>query len=122
LIAGVHHVQITVPRGNEAEAKRFYCDFLGLKEVGKPKSLETRGGFWLQAGDRQIHVGVEDGVDRSATKAHVAYAVTELEAWRAKLRQAGVEVLDGIPIPGYRRFEFRDPFGNRVEFIEPLEG
>jgi hypothetical protein len=25
-----------------------------------------------------------------------------------------VEILDGVPIPGYRRFEFRDPVGNRV--------
>jgi hypothetical protein len=24
-----------------------------------------------------------------------------------------------VPIPGYDRFEFRDPFGNRVEFIRP---
>ena len=122
MIAGLHHVQITVPGGREAEARRFYCDFLGLKEVGKPKSLETRGGFWLQAGDRQVHVGVEDGVDRSLTKAHVAYAVSGLEAWRSKLAAAGVEVFDGIPIPGYERLEFRDPFGNRVEFIERAGG
>ena len=30
----------------------------------------------------------------------------------------GIEVVEGIPIPGYDRFEFRDPFGNRVEFME----
>ena len=31
-----------------------------------------RGGFWLQVGDMQIHVGVEDDVDRAATRAHLA--------------------------------------------------
>ena len=31
---------------------------------------------------------------------------------------AGVDLIEGIPIPGYDRFEFRDPFGNRVEFIQ----
>jgi len=36
------------------------------------------------------------------------------------LAGAGVEVLDGIPIPGYARLEFRDPFGNRVELIEAV--
>jgi hypothetical protein len=30
---------------------------------------------------------------------------------------AGVEILDGIPIPGRDRVEFRDPFGARVELI-----
>jgi catechol 2,3-dioxygenase-like lactoylglutathione lyase family enzyme len=118
MITGIHHVQITVPRGAEPEARRFYRDFLGLAEVEKPASLAGRGGFWLRAGDRHVHVGTEDGVDRPATKAHVAYAVEGLGAWRERLERAGVVVFDGVPIPGYRRFEFRDPFGNRVEFIE----
>jgi hypothetical protein len=30
----------------------------------------------------------------------------------------GIEVADGVPIPGYQRFEFRDPFGIRVEVLE----
>jgi catechol 2,3-dioxygenase-like lactoylglutathione lyase family enzyme len=118
MITGLHHVQLTVPPGKEPDARRFYCEFLGLPEVAKPASLVGRGGLWVQAGDRQVHIGTEDGVDRLATKAHVAYAVDGLEAWRSKLAAAGIEVLEGVPIPGYRRFEFRDPFGNRVEFIE----
>jgi len=52
MIVGIHHVQITVPRGSEAEARQFYCDVLGLREVEKPESLRARGGFWLQVGDR----------------------------------------------------------------------
>ena len=31
-----------------------------LPEVEKPAALKPRGGFWLKAGDRQIHVGTED--------------------------------------------------------------
>ena len=64
-----------------------------------------------------MHVGTEEGVDRRATKAHVAYAVTDVTAWRSRLAAAGVEVIDTIAIPGYERLEFRDPFGNRVEII-----
>ena len=119
-VLGVHHVQITVGRGQEQAARRFYCDVLGLPEVEKPDALKSRGGFWLQVGDRQVHVGVEDGVDRPATKAHVAYAVDDVAAWRARLAAAGVEILASVPIPGYERFEFRDPFGNRVEFIRAV--
>jgi catechol 2,3-dioxygenase-like lactoylglutathione lyase family enzyme len=119
IVLGVHHVQITVGRGQEQAARRFYCEVLGLAEIGKPEGLRARGGFWLRVGDRQVHVGVEEGVDRAATKAHVAYRVDDVEAWRGRLLEAGVEILESVPIPGFRRFEFRDPFGNRVEFIQP---
>lgn len=120
MILGIHHVQITVPKGSEAAARAFYCDVLGLVEIVKPAVLIPRGGFWLAAGALQLHVGVEDGVERGATKAHVAYAVRDLGAWRARLERAGIEILPGIPLPGMDRFEFRDPFGNRVELIERI--
>jgi putative intracellular protease/amidase/catechol 2,3-dioxygenase-like lactoylglutathione lyase family enzyme len=118
MIRDLHHVQLTVPQEAEAEARRFYCQTLGLSEVDKPPSLVERGGLWLQVGNRQVHIGVEDGVERLATKAHIAYEVSDLSGWEAKLAALGIEVVEGLPIPGYDRFEFRDPFGNRVEFLE----
>ena len=120
-IIGVHHAQITVPRDKENEAREFYCGVLGLPEIPKPASLESRGGFWAKMGDRDLHVGIEDGVDRSATKAHIAYEVDDVSAWRKMLTGRGFRTLDSIPIPGYDRFEFRDPFGNRVELIQPAD-
>jgi catechol 2,3-dioxygenase-like lactoylglutathione lyase family enzyme len=122
MIIGIDHVQITVPANAVAEARAFYCGLLGLPEVEKPATLQERGGFWLQVGDRQVHVGTEDGVARHATKAHVAYAATKIAEWRARLAAAGVDLLDGIPVPGRDRFEFRDPFGNRDELIEASAG
>ncbi|HLZ56668.1 MAG TPA: VOC family protein [Ktedonosporobacter sp.] len=119
-ILGLHHAQVTIPRGAEEQARQFYCHLLGLPEIEKPVSLQGRGGFWLQVGDRQVHVGVEEGVDRQATKAHLAYQVTDIGAWRIRLQEQGIKILGGVPIPGYERFEFRDPFGNRVEFIQAL--
>jgi catechol 2,3-dioxygenase-like lactoylglutathione lyase family enzyme len=73
-----------------------------------------------ESGRSPVHVGTEEGVDRHATKAHVAYAVNDLEEWRTRLSANGIEVEPGIPIPGYVRFEFRDPFGNRVEMIQAI--
>lgn len=119
-VRGLHHVQITIPRDREDEGRAFYCGVLGLSEIPKPSTLEGRGGFWLQVGDRQVHVGTEDSVDRGRTKAHVAYEVDDLEGWRARLQAHGIEILESVPIPGCRRFEFRDPFGNRVELIHPV--
>src|SRR5437762_1016389 len=116
----IHHIQITIPKDAEEEARRFYCGVLGLLEIEKPESLKNRGGFWLELGDVQLHVGTEDGVDRSVTKAHVAYEVDNVAVWRERLEREGVTILDSIPIPGCDRFEFRDPFGNRVEMIEAI--
>jgi catechol 2,3-dioxygenase-like lactoylglutathione lyase family enzyme len=120
MISSVHHAQISIPIGAEEEAREFYCGVLGLKEIPKPESIRSRGGFWLELNGFQIHFGAEDGIDRAKTKGHVAYLVTDLDEWRNKLTVNNCEVLDGIPIPNYRRFEFRDPFGNRVEFLERI--
>jgi SAM-dependent methyltransferase len=122
IITRLNHAQITIPKGAEAdaEARRFYCGLMGLKEMEKPDSLKGRGGFWTCLGDQQLHIGTEDGVERRQTKAHLAYEVPDLSLWRIKFRQAGVEIVESVPIPGYDRFEIRDPFGNRLEFIQPL--
>lgn len=120
MIKGIHHVQITIPTGAEQEAKRFYCGVLGFEEIEKPDSLKGRGGFWLKVGDQDVHIGTEDGFDRLSTKAHIAYEVEKLSYWSAKLGTEQIDILDSVPIPGFDRFEFRDPFGNRVEMIQPL--
>ncbi len=121
-VVRLHHAQITIPSGDEAEqqARDFYCRLLGLREIEKPESLRGRGGLWVELGEVQIHLGVEDSEARRQTKAHIAYQVTDLDYWAARLQENGITPEESIPIPGYRRFEFRDPFGNRVEFIEPL--
>jgi catechol 2,3-dioxygenase-like lactoylglutathione lyase family enzyme len=118
MIIRLHHVQITIPKGAEAEGRKFYCELLGLPEIEKPSELQGRGGFWLQVGDRQVHVGTEDGIDRHTTKAHIAYEVDDLEAMREKLRQVGALTDEMIAVPERDRFEVRDPFGNRVEFTQ----
>ncbi|MBU9720123.1 MULTISPECIES: VOC family protein [Bacillaceae] len=120
MIIGLHHAQITIPKGTEAEGKDFYCNVLGLPEIEKPDSLKGRGGFWLQVGDISVHVGTEAGFDRLQTKAHLAYQVEDVSYWRNKLEENGIEIIDSVPIPNFERFEFRDPFGNRVEIIKEL--
>jgi predicted RNase H-like nuclease/catechol 2,3-dioxygenase-like lactoylglutathione lyase family enzyme len=118
-IVRLHHVQITIPTGAENDARAFYCDLLGLREIDKPESLAGRGGLWLELGDLEIHIGVEDGMDRTLTKAHLAYQVGDIQHWRKRMDEAGIPIGDSVPIPGFERFEIRDPFGNRVEFIQP---
>ena len=119
-IRRLHHAQITIPEGAEEAARRFYCGLLGLPEIAKPAALAGRGGLWVRVAGAQVHIGTEAGVDRAATKAHLAYEVGDLATWRARLAAAGIAPLDAIPIPGYARFECREPFGNRLELIQPL--
>ena len=121
MIQRLHHVQITVPSDRVDAAREFYLNILGLTEMPKPESLQHRGGFWMLIGDMQIHVGIEDGVDRYASKGHIAYQVDDVAFWRDQLNQHHIAMLESIPIPGYDRFEFRDPFGNRVEMIQVME-
>lgn len=119
-ILGLDHAQITIPKESEEQARQYYCELLGLTEIEKPASLQGRGGFWLRVGEQAVHVGTEEGVNRLATKAHLAYRVSDLEYWRERLQEKGFKILEGIPIPGYTRFESRDPFGNRIELIQKL--
>jgi catechol 2,3-dioxygenase-like lactoylglutathione lyase family enzyme len=118
MIRAAHHVQVSIPVGAEDTAREFYCGILGMSEIPKPESLAGRGGFWLVVGGFQVHFGTEDGIDRAKTRGHVAYLVSDLAVWRERLTDAGCAIIEGIAIPHYDRFEFRDPFGNRVEFLE----
>lgn len=120
-IQRINHLMITIPVGSEADARAFYCGVLGLREIDKPESLRGRGGLWLELDGQQIHLGAQDGIDRRASRAHVAFQVDDLPMWQAKLTAHGVEIGDSIPIPGYNRFEFRDPFGNRLELMQAVE-
>ena len=119
-IVGLHHVQITVPPAMMAAAERFYGEALNLPRLDKPATLADRGGTWFEMGVTQLHLGIEDGVNRRATKAHVAYEVEDLEAWRQRMIDHEVSPIESVAIPGYSRFEARDPFGNRIEFIQRL--
>ena len=118
MIRALHHAQITIPLGAEDEARTFFCGRLGLREIPKPPVLAVRGGFWLEVGTTQVHVGTEDSVDRRCTKGHLGFEVDDLAATRALVESLGLEVHEGEPIPGLDRFECRDPFGNRLEFVQ----
>ncbi len=114
----IHHVQTAMPKGQEAAARRFYGDVLGLREIEKPEPLRSRGGVWFQSGTLQLHLGVDPDFT-PATKAHVAFEVADLAAVRDRCVAAGHPVRDDDDLPGYARFYTDDPFGNRVEILQP---
>jgi len=46
--------------------------------------------------------------------------VEELSALRERLSQAGYRVVDDEPLTGYERCYVDDPFGNRIELMQPV--
>jgi catechol 2,3-dioxygenase-like lactoylglutathione lyase family enzyme len=118
-IVGLDHLQLAMPRGREAEARAFYGGILGLREIVKPANLAPRGGVWFELGTQQLHLGVE-GDFRAAQKAHPAFRVHDLAALRARLEREGYKPYEDEPLAGYRRCYVADPFGNRLELMEPV--
>jgi len=118
--ASFHHVNVTVPRSLEAEARHFYGRVMGLIEVPKPEESRGRGGAWYQLGPTQLHLSLEEGLgEQCISKRHVCYLVEDLEVAEQKFRAAGVEIFpDDIPTPGWSRFYVRDPGGNRLEIAQ----
>jgi catechol 2,3-dioxygenase-like lactoylglutathione lyase family enzyme len=116
-IRRVHHIQVNVPTDALDAARDFYCGFMGFREIPRPETF-VRAGVWFLVGETEVHIGLEDGVDRTLTRAHIAYEVPDLAEWRAKIAARGWAVREQPEIPGYLRIQFRDPFGNNLELIQ----
>jgi catechol 2,3-dioxygenase-like lactoylglutathione lyase family enzyme len=137
-VLGIDHVQVAAPPGCEPEARRFYGELLGLRELPKPEALRGRGGAWFELASGQLHVGVARGFV-PARKAHPALRLSEagLDLLARRLLAAGEHVdwdhelvegagesakadsLEGSlrePL-GVRRFYTQDPWGNRLELL-----
>jgi catechol 2,3-dioxygenase-like lactoylglutathione lyase family enzyme len=114
----IEHVQLAMPAGGEDLARNFYAGILGIGETPKPAHLAQRGGCWFERGDLKIHLGVETDF-KPARKAHVALLVADLSELQEKLRASGYGLKEDEPLDGYHRVYVDDPFGNRIELLEP---
>jgi catechol 2,3-dioxygenase-like lactoylglutathione lyase family enzyme len=113
------HVQLAMPAGGEDRAREFYHGVLGIPEVTKPADLAARGGCWFERDQLKVHLGVESQF-RAARKAHPAFIVSDLAALLAQIRSAGYPAKEDHELSGYYRVFVDDPFGNRVELLEPV--
>lgn len=117
MLVALHHIQLAMPAGAEAQAIDFYAGILGMTQVQKPAVLAGRGGVWFEAGPIRLHLGVET-IFTPARKAHPAFQVQNLDAVATQLRSAGLETKTDQDLPGIRRIYIQDPFGNRIELLE----
>jgi catechol 2,3-dioxygenase-like lactoylglutathione lyase family enzyme len=118
-VVRLDHVRLAMPPGGEPRARAFFVEALGIPEVPKPAALAARGGCWFERGELKIHLGVESDF-RPARKAHPALQVMDLPQLVEKLRSLGYVVQDDDPLLGCHRAYVDDPFGNRIELLEPI--
>jgi DNA-binding transcriptional MerR regulator/catechol 2,3-dioxygenase-like lactoylglutathione lyase family enzyme len=117
----IHHVQLAIPRDGEDACRAFWNGVLGMRELEKPPVLAARGGCWFRGGALEVHLGVEEPF-APARKAHPGLLVDGLRALARRLEDAGHQVTWDDDFPGHNRFYAADPFGNRLEFLQPLAG
>ena len=116
-ITRLQHAAVTVPVEGLETARHFYSELLGLKEVPRPPELRSRPGIWYSFGSTELHIQTRPNVAPEKGDRHPALVVDDLEGWRARFTEHGVELIDQPTIYGRRRFNVRDPFGNLLELM-----
>ncbi len=117
-LTGYDHVNLAIPADQADKARAFYGGILGLKELERPPTLTRPGTLWFGSDHVTVHLGVEEGF-RPARRAHPAFRVDGLEELRLACEAAGHETIIDEASPGWNRFFVFDPFGNRIECMEP---
>jgi catechol 2,3-dioxygenase-like lactoylglutathione lyase family enzyme len=107
-----------MPVRGESDARRFYGDLLGLREVDKPPALAERGGCWFGGpGGTALHLGLDQRFI-PARRAHVCLIVADLASAREALAAAGATIVEDDANLGIARCYTADPFGNRIELVD----
>jgi len=103
---------VELPVADTALATRFYESAFGW-------ALTAFGPTYASTMTGDVDVGLQ-GYAAEATRAPLpVIAVTDLDAWPAKIEAAGGVVVRAIfAFPGGRRFHFNDPSGNELAVME----
>jgi catechol 2,3-dioxygenase-like lactoylglutathione lyase family enzyme len=119
-VQGVDHIQLPIPIGAAAQARAFYEALLGLPEVRQPE-LDRPGMLRFSLGWQRLDLS-EGRYTGVAPQAHIALRDQGLRSLTKSLHATGLRV-DAAPLPGgEERIYVEDPFGNRLELIEPNSG
>ncbi len=118
----IDHVQITVPRAREREARRFYGEVLGLRELQRPTTVPAAGLCFDVGDSTQLHLILMENPFRPPLGDHFALVVDDLEAFKERLAGHSVSYNTSPVQDGHERIFVHDPFGNKMEFISRSNG
>ena len=121
-ITRLQHAALTVPVAGLDQARRFYSEILGLKEVPRPPEVQSRPGIWYSFGSTELHIQARPDAPIEKGDRHPALVVDDIDAWRRRFAEQGIDVIDQPTLYGRRRFNVRDPFGNLLELMTEGDG
>ena len=101
---GINHVALEV--GDVDAAVEFYRRIFGF-----PLRGEVPGAAFLDMGDQFLAISEHEGGAPDEHR-HFGLVVDDRDGRRARLEEAGAEVLGG------RGLDFRDPWGNHVQVVQ----
>ena len=114
----LHHVNLSIPVGGEADEAAFLVEILGYSRLPSPEDLPMAKWFEFPDGT-QIHLS-EDPEHNASTRAHVAMELgPQLAEVAERLDKAGYEV-SRFDRPDVRVVFVEDPSGNRWELRDPV--
>lgn len=106
---------------DEAKAREFYCDFLGFK-VEFEHRFEPDLPLFMGLTLNGCHLYLSEHHGDASPGAHVVFRITGLRAYHAGLLAKNYTYARpgiGPYIGGGECVAVGDPFGNRIEFVEP---
>lgn len=113
-VLGLDHCTVLIT--DVPAARAFYGVALGLEEIPAPAAFDFVA-LWYRLGPSYLHLLLKPEPDTPGPR-HFCVRVADIGAARARLGEAGVAVTETVVIPGAGRFFVRDPFGNRIEFLQ----
>ncbi|KZL13358.1 VOC family protein [Pseudovibrio sp. Ad26] len=117
-ILSLQHFNLPIAPDGDKLAREFYVDLLGFEEVERPESIRHRSGGWFSVGSVNLHLTVQDPFVANKV-GHPAFVVDDIIKLTQHLRDAGYEVSEDPTFIGFLRRTTHDPFGNRVELMQP---
>ena len=118
---------VTLICADLAATRRFYVDFLGMKEVQRPAFKFA--GLWFQLDGVQIHAteqsaeagpaGWAKGGAITSRAHHIAFAVGDVSKSLAVVEAEGIRIASPLQVrpDGYKQLYVYDPDGHVVELV-----
>lgn len=119
----LQHVSLSIKSGSQDQIRDFYSGLLGFQEKQPPAGLAAKGIVWFAAGagEMELHFIPDAYLQRSEEARHFCLEVSDLEAYRKALKEAGHQIIEAEPIPHRPRFFTIDPCGNHLELTTILD-
>ncbi len=116
----LQHTSVPMPPGGDDDARAFYGDLLGMREIPKPEGLAAMTVVWFAANDNgdEVHVFQEKNIGPNSAAQHLCLEVDDIAAYQTRLSNAGYAVEIPATIYNRPRLFVRDPFENLVELVE----